>query len=416
MTAFQKIFKNFATEDYFLALMVLGFTFGMSGFIFGKILISISYILFGVLFFVYHGMRAVKPLANPFTEKLNAKSFLAIIFLALPAIIGCFYSENLGEGIHVLTLRAQLIFIPIFILGLPALKKIHLQVIFTYFIVLITLNSFFVLQQFVVNPEEIVDKISIGKSFVTPLSHIRYSVLVAFSAWISFYFAADSMKKSYKILWLALGIWLSIFIHIIAVKTGILLWYVLALFTLIYYIKIRGFNRKVVFGIVGISLFAVLAITFSPPLRQKINYFKYDMEMYQAGQGENYSDSERLYAIEIAWDIFLENPILGTGTGDFPGKQMQRYAEIHPASRPILPHSDWVTTLASNGIVGLIIFTISFFMIFFNKRLVRHPLFMMVFLGMAISTLVDNLFATSAGTAMFVYYTLIFLSFYSKEP
>ena len=415
MTVFQKSFNNYTSKDYFLALMALGFMFGMSGFIFGKAMISVSYIHFGVLFLVYYAMRMFKPLPNPFTEKNNTKSFIAVILLALPAVIGCFYSENLGEGIHVLTLRAQLILIPIFILGLPALQKIHLKVIFSYFIILITLNSFFVLHQFVIDPQKIIDKIAVGKSFTTPLSHIRYSVLVALSAWFSLYFTTDAAKKSYKILWLVIGIWLSIFIHIIAVKTGVLLWYMLAFFTLAYYVKIRRFNRKVVYGILGISLFAVLAITFSPPLRQKIDYFKHDMEKYQEGKGQNYSDSERLYAIDIAWDIFLENPILGTGTGDFAGKQMQRYAQVHPTSRPILPHSDWITTLASNGIVGLIIFTIAFFTIFFYKRLVKHPLFMMVFLGMLISTLVDNLFATSAGTAMFVFYTLIFLSYYSID-
>ncbi len=415
MGEIQRSLNSYSSKEYFLALTALGFMFGMTGFFFGKAMISVSYIHFGVLFLVYHGMRIFRPLPNPFADKINTKPFVAVILMALPAVIGCFYSDNLGEGIHVLTLRAQLILIPIFILGLPALQKIHVKVIFTYFIILLTLNSFFVLGEFIRDSQEIIDKIGVGKSFATPLSHIRYAALVALSAWFSLSFATDAVKKPYKIMWLVIGIWLSIFIHIIAVKTGILLWYVLAFFTLVYYIRIHSLNRKVIFGIIGIIIFAVIAITFSPPLRQKIAYFKYDMQQYQEGKGQNYSDSERLYAIEIAWDIFLENPILGTGTGDFAGKQMKRYSEIHPASRPILPHSDWVTTLASNGIVGFIIFTTAFFTVFFYKRLIKHPLFMMVFLGMLISTLVDNLFATSAGTAMFVFYTLIFLSYYSVD-
>lgn len=416
MAGFKETLGKYSLNKYFQALMALGVMFGMSGFIFGRSMITVSYIHFGTLFLIYHIIRIFKPLPDPFKEKCNHYSFIAMILLALPAAIGCLYSTNSEESLHVITLRAQLLLVPLFFWGLPAFQKIHVKVIFKYFIFLLTFNTFFVLQPFTADPQQIIDKISVGKSFSTPISHIRYSVLAVLSAWFSFCFSADSIKKPYKIMWAGIGLWLSIFIHILAVKTGLLLWYTIALFIFVYYIKVYRFNRKVMYGILGLFLFALIAFTFSSPLKQKINYFIYDMQKYLEGSGQNYSDSERLYAIEVAWSIFKENPLLGTGTGDFAGIQMQKYREIHPSSRPILPHSDWVTTLAANGIAGLAIFAPAFFLIFLYRRQIRYPLFMMVFLGMLISTLVDNLFATSAGTAMFVFYTLTFLSFYSQEP
>lgn len=416
MAGFKELLNKYSLYNYFQALMALGIMFGMSGFVFGRSMITVSYIHIGVLFLIYHIVRIFKRIPNPFKEKCNNLSFLAVILLAFPALAGCFYSENIEENLHVLTLRAPLILLPFFLGGLPSFQKIHIKIIFIYFIFLLTFNTFFILQQFTIDPKQIIDKISVGKSFSTPISHIRYSVLAALSAWFSFYFSADADKKPYKIMWAGIGLWLSIFIHILAVKTGLLLWYILSIFTLIYYINIRQFNLRVLYGLSVLLIFATIAFTFSSPLRQKINYFIHDMEKYQQGAGQNYSDSERLYAIEIAWSIFKENPLLGTGTGDFADIQMQRYIERYPSSRPILPHSDWVTTLAANGILGLSIFTPAFFLIFFYRKQFKYPLFMMVFSAMLISTLVDNLFATSVGTAMFVFYTLTFLSFYSKGP
>lgn len=71
----------------------------------------------------------------------------------------------------------------------------------------------------------------------------------------------------------------------------------------------------------------------------------------------NTSVGLRLSWARTAWRIFLENPLIGVGAGDFPSYFLALNAQLSPAVTPTWnPHNQFLFTLSTLGIVGGIAF------------------------------------------------------------
>lgn len=76
----------------------------------------------------------------------------------------------------------------------------------------------------------------------------------------------------------------------------------------------------------------------------------------EALKGESQSGSDRLNYLKSSWDIWLDNPLIGTGAGTF--------ATVHPRYQKSVvsavsdPHNFYVKTLVELGMVGLVLLLI----------------------------------------------------------
>lgn len=116
-----------------------------------------------------------------------------------------------------------------------------------------------------------------------------------------------------------------------------------------------------------ISFFIMVALFLSPLVQNPLNDAKAWVKLYYEGD-PNTSVGLRLHLWEGAVRIFLENPIIGVGTGGYQSA-MKKYET--PMLRPELrgfsqPHNSFLYMAANFGIVGVILLCWIFF-VFLEK-------------------------------------------------
>ena len=198
----------------------------------------------------------------------------------------------------------------------------------------------------------------VGKTIPTPIIHVRYSYFLAMACMLCLGLLMQggiSVKRERWFL-IATGVFLLIFLHILAVRTGLLAFYG-GVLTLVIVMIIR--ERK--WRIAGIAIFSLSALSMvaylsMPSLANKIGYMRHDLRMLrEQGALPQYSDNARLTSITYGLTLFARNPIIGVGIGDLPHEMNAMYEERSPdfpASRRYLPISQYVYWLSALGLVG----------------------------------------------------------------
>ena len=280
-----------------------------------------------------------------------------------------------------------------------------------YLMLLLALASLaLILIQYGINYTEIQDRISKGGTIATPISHIRYSIFLAFSMALGLWLFIDKkvFHRRIRLLGLTCGLLLFIGLHILSVRTGLIAAYLAVFLSLTYWI-IK--EKKWTLGFVLMALVAVgpwLAYKNIPSFKSKVDYTLYDLSMYQKGEGAHYSDGERIYSLKAGWEIFKRQPLFGTGIGNFKATIDDYYAKNNDKGlTPKMPHNQFLSIMASTGIIGLLISLIGILTPLFYKKNYRHLPLLVFYLILLTSMLVENTLETSVGLALFLLPILI---------
>ena len=251
------------------------------------------------------------------------------------------------------------------------------------------------------------EALGVGHSADTPVDHIKYSIFLAFAGLSALILMIKSKPKVSlnipKWFYALAMIVIFLLLHIMAVRSGLALFY--AVFTITTMIIIISQKRyKWLFALIAFIVFVPTVMYFTvPSIKAKIGYMRYDINEYLRGGGSQYSDSERWVSIQSGVQLFKDQPILGTGIGDLRKENsqlMERQLNYYPDK---YPHNQFVFYLAGMGIIGLMLFCLAFF----------HPwqlfkasemLFIMLSLLILISFLVENTLERSYSIAFFCFY------------
>ncbi len=128
------------------------------------------------------------------------------------------------------------------------------------------------------------------------------------------------------------------------VATGIVLSWLLA-------------ERKRVFSIIlaAVAVGSLLAYRFNPIIHGRVTSIFTDISLYAAGQTSS-SLGDRFVMWGAAMKMFLSNPLIGVGTGDYVAT-MREYVAAGAVPERILeynqPHNMYLFSLATNGLLGL---------------------------------------------------------------
>ena len=255
-----------------------------------------------------------------------------------------------------------------------------------------------------------VDLISVGKSISTPIEHVKYSMTVAYAAvagWI-LYSEDDGLEKDMRRWMLLAVLFLVILLHLMAVRTGLVILYV-SFVVLAGRYALQPANRKLGFGLLlGLICIPIIATQKMPTLKQKIGYMKHDWSQYQKGEGNSYSDSERMLSYRAGLSIFKDSPWIGVSYGDVRGETRKYYTDV--VDRPSLdklPHCQFLTYLAGVGIIGFLTWLYGFYRPLIKSfRQVRGTLtislILMLYLNYSLSFLVENSLDRSISVAFFL--------------
>jgi len=231
------------------------------------------------------------------------------------------------------------------------------------FIALVAAGSLWSMFHYVTNVAIINHGYLYAKTLITPLKddHVRFSwlvsVVILLAAWLWI-----KKRKGYNILgWLlpVTIIWLIIFLHILAARTGLISFYLIVFFSSLWFLykKINPGYAIILLAIIIVLPF--IAYRVLPTFQNKVKYFLYDQTYFKDAhylQGSN--DAVRIISINAGWNIMNEHPATGVGFGDIFTETKKWYGIHYPEmieTDKIYPSSECLMYGAGIGWTGLLI-------------------------------------------------------------
>ncbi len=278
---------------------------------------------------------------------------IAILFYIGLHIIGLLWSEELAEGVHVLSKQWKLLLFPVL---LTLVKKEHVRYYMAAFIFAIFLRAckaYLVLLGIVTLPPSSV--------FITEgTSHVTFSPMLALACYILLQnLLFSSNKPLSKYLQLALLLFLSITMFITVGRTGQIAFFALLAITIFQYFY-KNSKVKLITGLLLIPLLVTTTYFSSTTFRDRSNQALTEIQNHRLC--EITSVGLRVWFAQNTCQLIWENFPKGVGTGDY----IAEYAKVNAIASPTLPttdnpHNQYLLTSARLGVIGLISLLAIFF-------------------------------------------------------
>jgi O-antigen ligase len=178
---------------------------------------------------------------------------------------------------------------------------------------------------------------------------ITHSLLLVFGILVLSYYFKVAANNREKIL---LGLLMALFFFTLSIGTGRSGYLAFILLSPIIAYNLLGKRFYLILAAIALSM---LFLFSSPAVQSRIASAVNDIKAYQEGN-PNTSIGLRLNMWQGAVRIFLENPLIGTGTGGY-AKAMIKYNHpniISGFQMPSQPHNSFLFMAANYGILGII--------------------------------------------------------------
>jgi O-antigen ligase len=356
---------------------------------------------------------AIALLGGNFAQKWqdfkSNKAYLAVTSLFFIIAFSGFYSELTPFYWDRVRVALPFLVLPIAFSSLPKLSKKQFQQFYYFLVTTVFLVSVSTFINYLSDYTFLNEQLNHGRPIPTPIHHIRYSLLIAFTIIIGCWLIINKTILKYK--WerfalIGMTIFLFIWLHILSVRSGIAVLYVtLFLLSLQYVFKTKRY-------ILGVSV--MLMIVAAPfiayqtikSFQNRINYALDDFQNYQQGEVKNFSDGERMISLQTGLEIGNANPFFGIGIGDLNNEIERIYAEKYEGFTVKRPHNQFIFFYAAIGIIGTIAFLIAFVIPLFYKKNYKNELIMAFHIIVLLSFMVENTIGTAIGTAFYSFFLL----------
>ena len=401
---------------YDTVVVILASLFSVS-LIYSVYLLSISMFLFGVLSLLSIGddgkieFKLRADFISKVDQMLSSPAWWIISVSFFLVLFGGLYSHDTSYWFSRLRLKVPFLLLPIAFYLLPKVSNRTYLYVHLIFTVVVFMSTLPIAGYMSVNYAEVIDSLQHGRPIKTPISHIRYSLLISLAIASSFLLAKDDEMPPVPRRLLRFGLlYLIFFLHFLAVRSGLVAFYSM---TLIYFF-LRLFTTGKIFSSMAIlSLFILLpfaAYQTIPSFKERILYMLEDVSKYQSQEWNAYSDAERILSMKAGLDIAKSHPWFGTGSADLREEMKAYFYQHFDKDTYIMPHNQFISILAANGILGLILFVLAFFVPLLINYAFRNPFFLALHIIVLVSLMVENTFETSVGVAFYLYFVLIGLN------
>ncbi len=362
----------------------------LTGLLFSRALLS-SGMIFFILVSLFHKtiLQQVKTFfASPFLWSMS-------LLFALPAISGL-WSEDLSQWSQVLRIKLPLLVLPVCFAGETKLKSKDWENTCYIFLVLIFGGVCSSLWQYTQNMNAIHAAYLRAYTIETPLGndHVRFSLLVVIAIFSILYLLTNGIKNYKRItkgLLLFLALIYFIYLHVLAVRTGLVCFY-LGVFVFVVWLLFQRRGKNLFLSIIVFFL-PVAAYFIFPTFRNKIRYLEYDLSFVQKNiYVPGSSDGNRLASVKSGWALLKQEPLAGVGFGDIRNETWKFYEENYPQmsiSDKILPSSEWMIYGSGTGWLGIGFFSFVMLVPFFIKKLRKNIFWILLNIFIAISYLFD---------------------------
>ena len=301
---------------------------------------------------------------------------LGFLLLFMVYLFGAFWkTNNILDSLQTIISKISLLGFA-FIYSIKIISNQQKKILFNLILFFLIGISFYTIIQYFSDKNYWNNLYSKGQVLLTFMHHVKFSLLIVLSINILTY--TNIINNKFKNI---IILYFIIYLHILAVKSGLLILYI----SIIIYIIQKIYYKK--YQYIIILLFPVIGYLFSTNLQNKINYLKYDIQQLHQENVLDYSDARRIVSFQIAWNIFKENKLLGVGLTNIKKETENKYNAIYKyfdASKMMYVHNSYLQILVSTGVVGFILFTFSIIIIlkeyWINNKLlfILNSLFLMV--------------------------------------
>lgn len=279
------------------------------------------------------------------------------------------------------------------------------------FILFVTCGSLYSVYEYALNTEEIGNAYLQAKVMpvITGNDHIRFSWLTVIAIILIFYLQKDIARRSFRIVSMILAFWLAVFLHLLAAKTGLVLFYSAIIIMFIYY-AISKKKRVWLFALLLLPLMPFLAYHTVPTFKKRVQYALYDYQHYRDGQyAEGLSDGMRIMSMQAGIEIWNDHFKGGTGFGDLEKDTHNWYARYHPEVQPyeqILPSSQFLLYGAGVGLIGFCFFLMGIIMPLCRKFMLQNVYFMAFYIPALLSFIFEIHLESQYGCFIFCFFAL----------
>ena len=321
---------------------------------------------------------------------------------------------NMDEYRFDLGLQLPFFILPLAFWLLPAFPSRHLRWLWALLIGMTVIASLGATINYLLHATEINELYIHSKVMPTEPEHIRFSLIITLAI------AASTLMVEHKVVKLKWQPWvigliigLTLFLHLLAVRSGEMTFYALGSLTIVWLVsRKRDWKRAGILVIALLSL-PILSYFAFPTFRNKVYNTQEDVsKVDQSSEGKNFSIAARVYSYRAALAVWKDNKLTGVGKPNLEGETARRYAALYPELTPefyILPHNQYLYNLAAYGLVGLLIFCIGLFYPAWWARRKYAPLLVAQYVSIILSFLVEYTLETQIGLAFVVFFLLLAL-------
>jgi O-antigen ligase len=352
-----------------------------------------------------------------FLAFFKQKSWFCVGILFFLAVISFGWSSDVGYWWNRVRLYLPFLSLPMAFWLLPKFSEKRYQTILLASLIAGVFWALVVLTRYFLHFDKMNKKLLMGQPIATPIDHVcfNFALVMSLLCGVALFRQTKSSSQKYRVALIFSLLFLFVTIHILAVRGGILAMYVCIFYLILQYIASVGNWKMGVSACLGIVLVATLAIQFTPSLRNRIQFMVWDWQQAKLGNSMNNSDSERLISLKIGVKMVQQSPILGIGAGDMRTVCNQLYAQHYPQLDAKLPHSQFLMVAAANGLVGLFVFLICFWLPVFSENHYKQPFFVATHLLFFVSFFFEALSEASLSVVLFSFWIGLQLNQFKKE-
>ncbi|MFC5272009.1 O-antigen ligase family protein [Adhaeribacter terreus] len=351
--------------------------------------------------------------------------FLGFMLIYLVHLLGFMQPEisSMKDLQRDLVMKLPLLILPFSFAVLPAISRPKLKQLFYLFVICVFLGSVYSMGYYLNNFEAVNEQYTHSEVMKTPTNHVRYSLMVAFAIlvgfrlWLKGFFVFGKWERK---LLLFITVWLFIFLHILAVRSGLVVFYAAAGLGLAFDFFFRKQYLRSFFAGVGLIMALLAAFYTLPTFYNKFFLTIADVNrVSDEDSAHDYSITGRVYSYKVAMEVFEESPVFGVGIGNLDKELGDKYTKLFPEILErghLLPHNQFIFALVAFGIVGLVIFLVCFYYPLFRFAGRFEPLFFFHYLIITLSCMFESTFETQVGLMFSIVFILLWLWYFKAGP